>query len=157
MKIALVSPYDFYWPGGVTAHISHLASSFRLLGHDVKILAPANDQNESEQDLDLIRLGRPVPIPSGASIARVSLSFWLIPRLKKILNENKFDVIHVHEPLAPLIPISTLMFSKTLTIGTFHAFHGSNWRYIGSNLLLKKPFSKLHGLIAVSELAKNQV
>mgnify|MGYP001425139968 CR=1 FL=1 len=37
MKIALVSPYDFYWPGGVTAHISHLASSFRLLGHDVKI------------------------------------------------------------------------------------------------------------------------
>jgi len=157
MKIALVSPYDFYWPGGVTAHISHLASNFRLLGHDVKILAPANDQNESEQDLNLIRLGRPVPIPSGASIARVSLSFWLIPRLKNILNEQMFDVIHVHEPLAPLIPISTLMFSKTLTIGTFHAFHGSNWRYMGSNFLLKKPFSKLDGLIAVSEPAKNQV
>ena len=64
MKIALVSPYDFYWPGGVTAHISHLASNFRLLGHDVKILAPANEQNETKEDLDLIRLGRPVPVPT---------------------------------------------------------------------------------------------
>ena len=157
MKIALVSPYDFYWPGGVTAHISHLANNFRFLGHDVKILAPSNDQNENKENFDLIRLGRPVPVPSGASIARVSLSFWLIPKLKKILNENKFDVVHVHEPLAPLIPISTLMYSQTLTIGTFHAFHDTNWRYIGSNLLLKKPFSKLDGLIAVSESAKKQV
>ena len=151
MKIALVSPYDYAYPGGVTAHISHLARQLTNRGHYIKIVAPLSaPQNGTD---NLIALGRPFPVPNGGSIARISLSIWLGPRIKSLLHQESFDVIHLHEPLAPFLPLTVLHASNTVNVGTFHAFHGSGRIYRFTKYLLLHSFRKLHGRIAVSKPA----
>ena len=154
LKIALVSPYDFAYPGGVTAHVSHLAWQFMHAGHTVKVLAPSStSQNGEAEGLSVIPLGRPVPVPSGGSVARLSLSFWLWRRIKSLLEREAFDIVHIHEPLAPFLPISILHHSHSVNVGTFHAFHGSGRLYRVTRLSLMSSFRRLQGLIAVSPAA----
>ena len=77
MKIALVSPYDFAYPGGVTEHVSNLAEQFVAAGHQVHIVAPSSD-DETEPivslDAPIHRIGRVVSIPANGSVARITLS-----------------------------------------------------------------------------------
>ena len=153
MKIALVSPYDFTWPGGVTSHIAQLAHQFTEIGHQVKILTPHSPSRSMPMDGDFVPLGRSIPVPSGGSIARISLSVWLYRRIKALLNQEAFDVVHLHEPLAPILPLSVLQCSNTLNVGTFHAYHGSQRAYRFGHPLLKRWHQKLSGRIAVSPTA----
>lgn len=152
MKIALVSPYDFAYPGGVVDHISHLGRQLECMGHTVKILAPATTPNTLGLD-NLIAVGRPFPVPSGGSIARISLSVWRERRVKSVLRDEAFDVIHLHEPLALVLPLTVLHCSNTVNVGTFHAFHGSARMYRFSHRLVRRWFNKLDGRIAVSQPA----
>lgn len=153
MKIALVSPYDFTWPGGVTVHISQLAHQFNNMGHKVAILAPHSPSRRGAEDVSFVPLGRSVPIPSGGSIARLSLSVWLHHKTRDLLRSEQFDVVHVHEPLMPVLPLSVLQYSKALNVGTFHAFYGRFRNYGWSHPILKHWFKRLDGLIAVSPAA----
>ena len=157
MKIALVSPYDFTWPGGVTAHISQLSHQLITMGHQVKILAPFSPARADGLDQNFVPLGRTVPIPSGGSIARISLSAWLYRRVRNLLRRENFDVIHLHEPLAPYLPLAVLQCSKSVNIGTFHAFHGSTRWYRLSSPVLNHWFKRLDGHIAVSPAAQSHV
>jgi len=157
MKIGIVSPYDFTWPGGVTNHISHLAHRFTAMGHQVKILTPHSPSRDMPTDGDFIPLGRSVPIPAGGSVARVSLSVWLYGRIKDLLNKEAFDILHIHEPLAPFLPICVLQSSASVNVGTFHAYHGSHKVYRVSHPLLRLWYKNLDGRIAVSEAARQHV
>jgi phosphatidylinositol alpha-mannosyltransferase len=152
MKVALVSPYDFSYPGGVTAHVSSLSRQLIKLGHQVKIIAPTSSISHSS-DENLIPLGRPVPVPSGGSIARISLSLWLEPKIKTILKEESFDIIHLHEPLAPVLPLMILQQSQSINVGTFHAFRDSTRMYKLTKPFLTHWYNKLDLCIAVSRPA----
>lgn len=157
MKIALVSPYDFTWPGGVTMHISQLNRQLTLMGHQVKVLAPYSPARASLIEGDFIPLGRSVPIPAGGSTARITLSFWQYRRIRDLLNSEAFDVIHLHEPLVPFLPLAVLQTSRTVNVGTFHSYHGSHRWYKVTSLPLKHWFKKLDGCIAVSPAACHEV
>ena len=75
MKLVLVSPYDFAYPGGVTSHVAHLAEQFRARGHEVHIIAPSSDDDaELVREPNLHRIGRVVSIPANGSVARITLS-----------------------------------------------------------------------------------
>ena len=152
MKICLVSPYDYIYPGGVVSHVKHLASQLILKGHQVKIIAPVHSVPEGSDNL--IAMGRPIPFPGIDTVTRISLSVWLTARVRKILKEESFDVIHLHEPLSPFVPLVVLRESESVNIGTFHAFHGSKHIYRFTGFLLKPFHNKLRGHIAVSESAK---
>jgi len=157
MKIALVSPYDFAYPGGVTNHISYLEHHFTRMGHEVKIIAPASKAVSDFGDR-FIPIGKPRPIPVSGSIARITISPWLSSRIKSVLNQEEFDIIHLHEPLMPMLCTTVLRLSHTPCIGTFHASGARAWYNYGSpiaKLFLNKWFRKLDGKIAVSELAKD--
>lgn len=153
MKIALVSPYDFTWPGGVTAHISELSRHLVQNGHNVKVLAPYSSTRGLPPDIDFIPLGKSVPVPAGGSTARLTFSVWLHRKVSNILKQENFDIIHLHEPLMPFLPLSVLRSSKSVNIGTFHAVHGKFRNYGWSHHILKYWFNKLDGLIAVSPAA----
>ena len=159
MKIALVSPYDFAYPGGVCNHISCLEHHFTRMGHEVKIIAPASKAVSSFGDR-FIPVGKPRSVPVSGSIARITLSPWLSSRIKAILDREKFDICHLHEPLMPMLCTTVLRLSPVPNVGTFHASGGKPWYSFGTpigKLLLKKWFQKLDGKIAVSEPAMEYV
>lgn len=153
MKIALVSPYDFPYPGGVTAHISHLEEHFTRWGHRVKILAPSSGDRQELAKKGVIVVGKPVSIPANGSIARITLSLRLAGQVKAILQEERFDVVHFHEPLLPALPLQVLRFSDAVNIGTFHTYRGKHLAYHYGKRLLKRWFRRLDGKIAVSKPA----
>ncbi len=134
------------------AHIFHLGQHLIKLGHEIKVIAPLSSP-PAILDKGFIRLGRSVPVPTGDSTARISLSVWLEPRIKQLLKEESFDIIHLHEPLAPIIPLFILQLSQAVNVGTFHAFHGSGRMYWITKYILKRWYDKLDGRIAVSNPA----
>ena len=155
MKIALVSPYDFAYPGGVTIHISYLERHFTRMGNEVKVIAPASKAVSSFGDR-FIPIGSPRPIPTSGSIARVTISPWLSSRIKAVLSQENFDIIHLHEPLMPMLCTTVLRLSQTANIGTFHASHGRpgyNFAKPIGKWILRRWFRKLDGKIAVSQPA----
>jgi phosphatidylinositol alpha-mannosyltransferase len=155
VKIALVSPYDFAHPGGVIIHISYLERYFTRMGHEVKVIAPASQAVPDFGDR-FIPIGRPRPIPSSGSIARCTVSLWLAPKIREVLEREKFDVIHLHEPLMPMLCTSILRLSNTANIGTFHASYGKpgyNFARPIGKWILRRWFRKLDGKIAVSKPA----
>lgn len=159
MKVALVSPYDYTYPGGVIQHIQHLEEHLTRIGHQVKIITPSSRKEES--DGKVIVVGKPRPIPASGSLARITLSLRLSGRVKEILSREAFDVVHIHEPLAPALPITVLRFSQAVNIGTFHAcsraYSTSNLGYYYARRILKRWFRRLDGKIAVSKPAMDFV
>lgn len=115
MKIALVCPYDFAYPGGVANHITALERNFVRMGHEVKVIAPASKPVSMFGDR-FIPIGRPWPCPSGGSVARITLSPWLSSQVKAVLEQEKFDVIHLHEPLCPTLCTTVLRISDTANV-----------------------------------------
>ena len=158
MKIALVSPYDFAYPGGVTNHISSLEHYLTKMGHKVKVIAPASKAVSIFGDR-FIPVGKPRPVPSSGSIARVTVSLRLAPQIKAILDEEKFDIIHLHEPLCPMLCTTVLRLSQTANVGTFHAYGSIGYSLAKplNTILLNRWFRKLHGKIAVSKPAMELV
>ena len=154
MKIALVSPYDFAHPGGVANHITFLYKELLKIGHQVKIITSYSGTSDSLENKDIIAIGRPVPIPSAGSIARITLSPTIFSPVKAILERENFDIIHLHDPLYSMLTLAVLRHSKATNIGTFHAFQNTRTPWHLVSPLFQRSFNRLHGRIAVSEPAK---
>ncbi|HKV57555.1 MAG TPA: glycosyltransferase family 4 protein [Ktedonobacteraceae bacterium] len=160
MKIGLVSPYDWSYPGGVRDHVSHLAEQFISMGHDIRILAPASGIQGKKPEKFILKMGGTTPIPINGSIARINLDPSLSQRVRAVLQRERFDVVHVHEPLVPGLSQQVLRSSRTLTVGTFHTASYSNiystsqLAYASAYPLLRPLFYKLSGHIAVSTAAR---
>jgi len=159
MKIALVSPYDFAFPGGVCNHISCLEHRLTQMGHLVKIITPVSHAVTSFENR-FIPIGKPRPVPASGSICRVTISPWLSSQIKAVFDAEKFDIVHLHEPLMPMLCTTVLRLSNTATVGTFHATGGRPGYDFGkplTTILLKKWYRRLHGKIAVSPPARDFV
>jgi phosphatidylinositol alpha-mannosyltransferase len=99
-------------------------------------------------------LGRVTSIPNNGSIGRITLSLWLIPKLRSILEEEKFDIIHLHNPTCPLLPWIVIYLSNSINIGSFHAYYERSPGYwIAGRTILKPLVRRLQGRIAISEPA----
>ncbi len=155
MKICLVSPYDFIHPGGVTEHVRHLSLKLRERGHDVTVLAPSSRVGDDHGIPGYVRIGRSVAVRSNGSVARIGLSFHLVRRVRALLNEADYDVVHYHEPLVPALPITVLRFHRGANVGTFHAMARRNLGYYYGRPFLKRYFNRLHAAIAVSVPARD--
>ncbi|TET16275.1 MAG: glycosyltransferase family 1 protein [Dehalococcoidia bacterium] len=157
MKIALVSPYDYAYTGGVNIHISRLQENFTRMGHEVKIIAPSSKPQETQKNGDVIVFGRPVPIHASGSVVRSPVSPGLVfsSGIRDMLRRERFDVIHIHEPLMPTLATAVLHHaSQELTVGTFHASRSRSWGYsFWKPICLNRWFNKLDGRIAVSSTA----
>jgi phosphatidylinositol alpha-mannosyltransferase len=154
VKIGLVSPYDFASPGGVTDHVRHLARQLRRLDHAVRIFAPSSRADVDFDTAEFYRIGSPIAVPVNDSVARITLSFHLADRVAAIIERERFDVLHFHEPLMPALPITMLRMSQAANVGTFHAFAKSNIGYFYGRPLLEPYLAHLHRGIAVSGPAK---
>ena len=158
MKIALVSPYDYPYPGGVTEHVSNLAAQFRARGHEVHVIAPSSADAASLGAMPYVhRVGRVVPIWANGSVARLNLPYQGYLQVKRLLSYQAFDVVHLHEPMMPALPLTVLRHSQAVNVGTFHAYGRTDIGYFYARPMLQPFFRKLHGRIAVSGPARDFV
>ena len=160
MKIGLVTPYDWSYPGGVRDHVWHLAQEFLGMGHEIRILAPASGMQGKKPERYVLKMGGTTPIPINGSIARINLDPYLAQRVRKVLQRERFDVVHVHEPLVPGLSQQALRTCRSLMVGTFHTasystiYSTSQLAYASTYPLLRPLFNKLAGRIAVSTAAR---
>ncbi len=154
MKIALVSPYDWAVPGGVNSHVTNLAHHFMRAGHTVRIVAPSSRRAAPVMDCVTI-LGRTsIGLPASGSVANVTLSYNLGPKVKRLLAREGFDVVHIHEPFMPLLPFQFLRFSDATNVATFHAAReGGSRLYAYAKFIIRPWWHRLDGRIAHSESA----
>ncbi len=159
MKILLSTPFDFDCPGGVNAHVTHLCRELQALGHQTRILSPGARDGRVDDDGHVCRIGSAIPIPANGSTARIALSPFLGRYIRAFLEEEQFDILHLHDPLTSTLHLSLLANSNAVNIGTFHA---SNSSYLGYNLLYRfgRPLfswfnERIDERIAVSPVARD--
>ena len=153
MRIGLVCPYQWDVPGGVQYHVRDLAETLRGLGHHVEILTPA-EREESLPAEHFTFAGRTVPVPYNGSMASVQFGPVSAARVRRWLRDGHFDVVHVHEPVAPSVSLLVCMIAKGPIVATFHAATTrSKW------LAVVGPWARpwverISGRIAVSDFAR---
>jgi phosphatidylinositol alpha-mannosyltransferase len=117
VRIGLVCPYSLTVPGGVQAQVMGLARSLRALGVDVRVLAPCDGP---PPDAGVTPLGRSVPTASNGSVAPLAPDPAAQLRTIRALRDEAFDVVHLHEPMAPGPTMTALLFRNAPMLGTFH-------------------------------------
>ena len=157
LKICLVSDVYYPHPGGISEHIYHLAQHLRQRGHTVKILTADYGDNKGYDHPDILRIGRAVPIPINKSTGMVTVGRNLSEEVQGIMAREQFDVVHMHGPLAPMLPFLALLHSQATNFATFHAAHEDSTGYALFGPILQGYFEKLHGLIAVSPVARDSI
>jgi phosphatidyl-myo-inositol alpha-mannosyltransferase len=154
MKIGLVTPYIYPLPGGVNAHVRYLYENLIARGHDVRIISSIHGpQRQSEGDI--IRLGYGFSVPANGSVGTLTFSPRYGTQVKEMLERERFDVLHFHEPFVPFLSLVLLRESQSVNIATFHAFAGWSPAYEFGKRALARFARKLHGRIAVSAVARH--
>ncbi|WP_406231166.1 glycosyltransferase family 4 protein [Nocardia sp. NBC_01009] len=152
MKIGMVCPYSFDVPGGVQAHVVELARVFIERGHRVSVLAPASE-NTPLPDF-VVSAGRAVAIPYNGSVARLSFGPMAYTRIRRWIDGNDFDVLHIHEPNAPSLSMLALKIAEGPIVATFHTSTTKSLVLSTFQGVLRPYHEKISGRIAVSELAR---
>ena len=134
MRVALVCPYDVSRPGGVQGQVLGLARALGVLGHDSVVLAPADAPVPPPGPrAQVVGLGRAVPVPANGSVAPVALNPLVAARARRAVREAEVDVVHLHEPLAPVAGYGCLLAGREPMIATFHrAGAGVGYRLLGA-------------------------
>ena len=107
VRIGIVCPYSFDVPGGVQNHVRDLAEALIALGHEVSVLAPADE--DAPLPPYVVPAGRAVPVPYNGSVARLAFGPVSAARVRRWLADGDFDVLHVHEPLTPSLSLLAVL------------------------------------------------
>ena len=152
LRIGIVCPYSWDFPGGVQNHIRDLAEFLINNGHHVEVLAPAT---ESEDLPDyLISAGKAVSIPYNGAVARVLFGIGANSRVRSWINEGNFDLLHLHEPAIPSLSLLACWAGEGAMVGTFHAAAKYQKAIVAIGPILEPVIEKLSARIAVSESAR---
>ena len=154
MRIAMVSPYDLSVHGGVQGQVLGLSAAMRDLGHEVLVVAPG--RRGASEDGRTVRVGRSVGVRANGSVAPASLSPAAAYRAARIVRNPDIDVVHLHEPLAPVINYGCLLAARQPMVGTFHR-NGASVLYRLFGPLARWALGRLAVRCAVSESARDNV
>ncbi|MCZ4118386.1 glycosyltransferase family 4 protein [Streptomyces sp. H39-S7] len=152
MRIGIVCPYSWDVPGGVQFHIRDLAEHLIKLGHEVSVLAPADD--ETPLPPYVVSAGRAVPVPYNGSVARLNFGFLSAARVRRWLHDGGFDVIHIHEPTSPSLGLLACWAAQGPIVATFHTSNPRSRAMIAAYPILQPALEKISARIAVSEYAR---
>src|SRR5580692_4848019 len=155
MRIAMLSPYSLSRLGGVQGQVLGLARALRNLGHEVTVVGPSDPDEPqlAEASDDVFVIGRPTGLRSNGSVAPVSLSPIAAMRAERFVRKGGFDVLHLHEPLAPIAAYGFVVSAPVPMVGTYHRAGVSKWVPV-LKPLVKLVGSRLQVRVAVSEAAR---
>ncbi len=169
MRIALVSPYSWTYPGGVTRHIEALAAELSAGGHEPRIIAPFDPDDALSRRLHrgaraganpvpegFVSLGRTMGFPANGAVSNVCTTPFAVQELRRELRRGDYDVVHIHEPVVPVVGWDALVSAGELPlVGTFHTYSENRLTngFAAVPLGGRRRMNRLHARIAVSEAA----
>jgi phosphatidylinositol alpha-mannosyltransferase len=165
VKIGIVVPFSWSFWGAVVEHAELQAAALEGLGHDVRLIM-GNDPpgqftrvlhprvgRHDEPPANVIPVGRSVIVPANGSLPNIVLSPRSYFRIQRVLERERFDVLHLHEPMTPAICTATLVLARTPIVATFHSSGELGWMRVGKPLW-GFLIDRIDHRIAVSERAK---
>jgi phosphatidylinositol alpha-mannosyltransferase len=170
VRIALLSPYSWTYPGGVTRHIEALAHELNSSGeHEARILAPFDPDDAlsrrlhrgarpqpREPPVGFVSLGRTVGLPANGAVSNMAIFPGAVFALRAELRHGGYDVAHIHEPVVPYVGWDALCSAGELPlVGTFHTYSENVLTngFAAGPLGARRRMNRLHARIAVSEAA----
>ena len=166
MKVGIVVPYSWSFWGGVVEHAEAQMHALEAIGVEARLLIGHDPPGSFSRILHprqgrpgppppgVIPLGRSVIVPGNGALSNLVLSPRALPQLRRALARERFDLLHVHEPLAPMLSPAALALWDGPTVGTFHAAGNSSWRPI-ADALWGFLLDRIDLRIAVSEQARS--
>jgi phosphatidyl-myo-inositol alpha-mannosyltransferase len=166
VKVGIVVPYSWSFWGAVVEHAELQAQALRELGVETRTIMGNDPPGSFTRVLhprlgrhgtppaDVIPVGRSVIVPANRSLPNIVISPRSVSRIKRALERERFDVLHLHEPMTPAICVATLSFARCPIVGTFHASGDLGWMRLGLptwGFLM----SRIDHRIAVSEQARD--
>ena len=151
LRVALVTEYYYPHLGGVCEHVHYFAREARRLGHHVDIItsripgAPAMP--------GVIRLGHSQPIFANGSMSRITIGVGLRRQMRATLRRGQYDIVHVHSPLTPVLPVLAIDEASCPVIGTFHTYFERSFGYAVARRYFQRRLERLDRAIAVSASA----
>ncbi len=152
MRVGIVCPYSWDVPGGVQEHTRDLAEALMNLGHEVSVLAPADD-DEALPDY-VVPAGRAVAVPYNGAVARLAFGPLSANRVRRWIKEGNFEVLHVHEPAAPSLSLLACWVADGPIVATVHGATDRSRFLHAAEAVLRSALEKISGWIAVSEAAR---
>jgi phosphatidylinositol alpha-mannosyltransferase len=152
MRIGIVCPYAWDAPGGVRSHVADLAQTLIARGHEVSVLAPI-DEHEDVPDW-IVDGGRPVSVPYNGSVAKLSFGVKATGRVRRWIRDGDFDVLHVHEPLAPSLSLLACWVGRGPIVATWHSSSERSRMLSAGFYIAQTAMEKVIARIAVSEDAR---
>ena len=153
MKIGIVS--QSYYPryGGVTEHVHHTALELRRRGHDVTIITSRFRDGEAGSP-GVVRVGHNLLVPYNGAFVDFTVGWNLPGAMKRIFQRMDFDIVHVHCPTSPSLPLIAIEQSPYPVVGTFHMTAGRSVLMDLFKGYLTRRMDKMRGHIAVSKTAR---
>lgn len=152
LRVGIVCPYSYDVPGGVQFHVRDLAEALLARGHEVEVLAPADDDTPVPDYLTAA--GRAVPVRYNGSVARLTFGPVTAARTRKWLEQGRFDVLHLHEPVTPSLSMLALWIADGPVVATFHTSTVRSRSLQVAFPLVRQSLEKISARIAVSEDAR---
>ena len=153
MRIGIACPYSWDVPGGVQQHVRDLAEALIEFGHDVSVIAPADEDRPLPSYV--IPAGRAMPVPYNGSVARLAFGPLSTRRVRRWLREGDFDVLHVHEPSVPSLSLLACWVASGPIVATVHTAIRKSRVLLATQPVLRSALEKIDGRIAVSEAARS--
>ena len=146
MKIGIVVPFSWSFWGAVVEHAELQAAALEDLGHDVRLIMGNDPPGQFTRALhprvgrhgnpppNVIPVGRSVIVPANGSLPNIVLSPRAFFRIRRALERERFDVLHIHDPMAPAISVAVLAIARTPVVATFHSSGELAWMKLGKPL-----------------------
>jgi phosphatidyl-myo-inositol alpha-mannosyltransferase len=152
VRIGIACPYSWDVPGGVQQHIRDLAEALIDLGHEVSVIAPA-DEDRPLPDY-VVPMGAAIPVPYNGSVARLAFGPISANRVRRWLREGNFDVLHAHEPTVPSLSLLACWAAAGPIVATVHTAMPKSRVLLATQFVMRSALEKVNGRIAVSEAAR---
>jgi len=168
VKVGIVVPFSWSFPGGVVEHAESQAQALRGLGVETRLIM-GNDPpgtftrflhprlgRHGDPPADVIPIGRSVIVPANGSLPNIVLTPAMPFRLRRVFERERFDLIHVHEPMTPAVCVTALILARCPIVATWHAAGALNWHRLGLPMW-GFLIDRVDYRIAVSEQARESV
>ncbi len=144
VKIGIVVPFSWSFWGAVVEHAESQAAALETLGHEVRLIMGNDPPGQFTRALhprvgrhdnpppNVIPVGRSVIVPANGSLPNLVLSPRAYFRIHRALERERFDVLHLHEPMSPVICTAVLVMARTPLVATFHASGELGWMRYGT-------------------------